>query len=98
MAAGQHSTHSCGARSGAGRPSPAFVGGGLFLLLAYTTWVWAGLRPSLHIVGVALAGVLLAGLLAGRPEIRRAVLRDRYLRPPGERPANASAWMRTEPT
>ena len=76
MAAGQHSTHSCGARSGAGRPSPAFVGWGLFLLLAYTTWGWAGLRPSLHIGGVALAGVLLAGLLAGRPEIRHAVLRD----------------------
>ena len=49
----------------------------LGFLLAYTTWVWAGLRPSFHRVGVGAAGFLLvAVVLEGRAAVVRAVLRD----------------------
>ena len=46
-------------------------------LLAYTTWVWGGLRPSIHRGGVGLAvAVLVALALEGRAAIFRAVSRD----------------------
>ena len=49
----------------------------LGFLLAYTTWVWAGLRPSFHRVGVGAAGfALIALVLEGRAAVVRAVLRD----------------------
>ena len=49
----------------------------LGFLLAYTTWAWAGLRPSFHAVGVAAAGILLAALfLEGRGPVWRTVGRD----------------------
>lgn len=38
-------------------------------LLAYTTWAWAGLRPSYHWVGVGTAGILLAGLFRSVPRV-----------------------------
>lgn len=46
-------------------------------LLAYTTWVWGGLRPSFHRGGAGLAAVLLLALaLEGRTAAFRAALRD----------------------
>jgi hypothetical protein len=49
----------------------------LGFLLTYTTWVWAGLRPSFHRVGVGAAGILLIAVaLEGRAPAVRAVLRD----------------------
>jgi hypothetical protein len=49
----------------------------LALLLAYTVWVWAGLRPSFHLVGVGMAGILLASLVPGAPQgAWRELLRD----------------------
>jgi len=41
-------------------------------LLAYTMWAWAGLRPSFHWGGVAIAAVLFAGLArySGRALVR----------------------------
>lgn len=49
----------------------------LGFLLVYTTWVWAGLRPSYHRVGVGAAGVLLVAVaLEGRGPAARVVLRD----------------------
>ena len=49
----------------------------LGFLLVYTTWVWAGLRPSFHGVGVATAGMLMVVLfLEGRGAAGRAVWRD----------------------
>ena len=49
------------------RPSPAFFRFMLGFLLVYTSWAWAGLRPSFHWVGVAAAGVLAGGLVFGKP-------------------------------
>ena len=44
----------------------------LGLLLVYTTWAWAGLRPSFHVWGNVLACVLLAGIFgAGGRRIGR---------------------------
>jgi hypothetical protein len=55
----------------------AFVRVMLALLLAYTAWAWAGLRPSFHLAGVGMAGLLLAGLMAGAPRgAWRDLLRD----------------------
>lgn len=52
----------------------------LAVLLTYTSWVWAGLRPSLHAATVPVAGALLATLLlAGGPQGRGALLRDPFL-------------------
>ena len=76
MAAGQHPAQSPGIRSGEERPSPAFAWWGLLLLLVYTTWAWAGLRPSFHLFSVVWAGILLAGLLAARSGSRRAIFHD----------------------
>ena len=52
----------------------AFLGG-VSLMLAYTTWFWAGIRPSFHWVGVVLAGMLMAGAI-GFGTARRAWGRD----------------------
>ena len=49
------------------RPNTIFFRFMLGFLLVYTTWVWAGLRPSFHWAGVAAAGILAAGLLFGKP-------------------------------
>ncbi len=49
----------------------------LGFLLVYTTWVWAGLRPSFHEAGVVAAGILLAALfLEGRGAAWHAFRRD----------------------
>lgn len=49
----------------------------LGFLLVYTTWVWAGVRPSYHRVGIGAAAVLLvAAVLEGRGSAARVVLRD----------------------
>ena len=59
------------------RPGAAFLFALVGFLLAYTTWAWAGLRPSFHWVGVAASGVLLAGLfIGGRSAAWRAASRD----------------------
>lgn len=60
------------------RPPRAFwTLAALGFLLAYTTWIWAGIRPSFHRVGVGTAGALLVLLvLEGRGATARAVLRD----------------------
>ncbi len=50
---------------------------GLAGLLIFTAWVWAGLRPSLHLAAVCMAVLVLILLLAaGRREGRRALARD----------------------
>ena len=51
------------------------------ILLVYTSWAWAGLRPSFHWVGVAAAGVLAGGLVFGKPS-------------PGGRPARTESSPR----
>lgn len=49
----------------------------LGFLLAYTTWAWAGLRPSYHRVGLATAGILMVATFAeGRAGVWRVVRRD----------------------
>lgn len=49
----------------------------LAFLLIYTTWAWAGLRPSFHWVGVGAAGILLVAMfLEGRGSAWPAVRRD----------------------
>lgn len=59
------------------RGKGAWTLGALAFLLAYTTWAWAGLRPSFHSAGVAAAGILLAALfLEGRGFVWRVVWRD----------------------
>lgn len=62
---------------GTERPEVVFTRIMLGFLLAYTTWIWAGLRPSFHEVGVAIAGILLAGLFIGnRSAAWRGLRRD----------------------
>lgn len=59
------------------RPRAVWTLVALGFLLAYTTWAWAGLRPSFHRVGVGTAVVLLGALaLEGRAAAVRAVWRD----------------------
>lgn len=54
-----------------------FVRALVTFLLAYTTWVWAGLRPSFHWVAVAVSAILLAGFFVeGRWTAWRAVRGD----------------------
>lgn len=68
-----------GADSGGGRRrlGAAFILGLLGFLLAYTAWVWAGLRPSMHWAAVAAAGLLLPGVfVVGRAAAWRAIRRD----------------------
>ena len=61
-------------------PGVFFLRAMLMFLLAYTTWAWAGLRPSFHWVAVAVAGLLLAGFFAqGRGEAWRVARRDPVL-------------------
>jgi hypothetical protein len=55
-----HTISAEGTRSGTG-----LIFSMLGFLLVYTTWAWAGLRPSFHWVGVGASGVLLAGLFIG---------------------------------
>ena len=63
--------------AGEGGGGGAFIGVLLGILLVYTPWAWAGLRPSFHGVGVAVAGGALAGLLVGGGgRARRAMGRD----------------------
>ncbi|MDY0146413.1 MAG: hypothetical protein RBS84_10590, partial [Kiritimatiellia bacterium] len=45
------------------RPGALAVRFWLGFLLTYTAWVWGGLRPSFHWVGVGVAGILLVTLL-----------------------------------
>jgi len=48
-------------------------------LLVYTSWVWAGLRPSLHVVAVFAAVLLLVGLtIGGQRAGRTALVRDPF--------------------
>lgn len=56
----------------ANRSGSGFVRFVLGFLLAYTTWAWAGLRPSFHWVGVGAAVVLLVGVVffSGRALVR----------------------------
>lgn len=62
---------------GAARPRGVWTLLALGALLAYTTWVWGGLRPSFHRGGVGLAAVLLLALaLEGRGAVFRVVVRD----------------------
>lgn len=59
------------------RPGVFFVRAMLMFLLAYTTWAWAGLRPSFHWVAVAVSAILLLGFFVeGRREAWQAVRRD----------------------
>lgn len=67
------STAATSSREAESRPGLGWVQLCLAFLLAYTTWAWAGLRPSFHWVGVGAAGVLLAGAVWHAP---RAVARD----------------------
>lgn len=48
-----------------------FHQGLLGLLLVYTAWVWAGLRPSFHWVGVGMALLLLGGWIFAGPAVAR---------------------------
>lgn len=49
----------------------------LTFLLVYTTWAWAGLRPSYHRIGLGAAGILLVALFAeGGSGAWRSVRRD----------------------
>ena len=62
---------------GAVRPRGVWTLLALGALLAYTTWVWGGLRPSFHRGSVGLAAVLLIAMaLEGRAAVLRAVARD----------------------
>lgn len=57
------------------KPGTEVLRGLLLFLLVYTTWVWAGLRPSFHWVAVvAAAGMLVVAI--GWVGAWRAVLRD----------------------
>jgi len=59
------------------RPRGIWTWLALGALLAYTAWVWGGLRPSFHRAGVGLAAAVLAALaLEGRAAVFRVVLRD----------------------
>lgn len=59
------------------RPGVFFLRAILIFLLAYTTWVWAGLRPSFHWVAVAVSAMLLAGFfLEGRGGVWRTARKD----------------------
>ena len=62
--------------AGEGGGGGAFIGVLLGILLVYTPWAWAGLRPSFHGVGVAVAGGALAGLLVNFSLSRRFVFKD----------------------
>ena len=54
-----------------------FLRATLAILLVYTTWVWAGLRPSFHVVAVVAALILLAWLFfPGRSAAPKACWRD----------------------
>ena len=55
------------------RPGALAVRFWLGFLLTYTAWVWGGLRPSFHWVGVGVAGILLVTVVL---HAWRAVLRD----------------------
>lgn len=45
---------------------------GTLMLLVYTSWVWAGLRPSFHSIAIVIAVLLLAALLRfGHAGVRR---------------------------
>ena len=56
---------------------PRVVRAVLAFVLLYTTWVWAGLRPSFHGVAVVAAGVLLAVVwIGGRSAGQRPLWRD----------------------
>lgn len=62
---------------GAERSVAAFTRIMLGFLLVYTTWAWAGLRPSFHEAGVAASGILLVGLaIGGRSAAWRVLRRD----------------------
>lgn len=62
---------------GQNRSGVFFVRALATFLLAYTTWVWAGLRPSFHWVAVAVSALLLAGFFAeGRGSAWQAVKGD----------------------
>ena len=59
------------------RSGAALIRALLAFLLTYTTWAWAGLRPSFHGVGVAASVIMLAVVfLAGRSAVGRVTLRD----------------------
>ncbi len=62
------------------RTTAIWTFGLLAFVLAYTTWAWAGLRPSYHRVGVVASGALLVALaLEGRAAGWRVVRRDPVL-------------------
>jgi len=62
-----------------GGSASAFVWGLAAFLLVYTSWVWAGLRPSLHVVAVLASAVLLAVLSIGGGRVARgALMRDPF--------------------
>lgn len=52
----------------------------LFVVPGYSAWAWAGLRPSLHALTVAMAAALLSGLVIGALRSgRRDLFRDPLL-------------------
>lgn len=57
----------------ASKPGALAVRFWLGFLLTYTAWVWSGLRPSFHWVGVGIAGILLVTVLR---HAWRVVMRD----------------------
>ncbi len=73
-----HPSYSNGRPSVAGKPLGHFVPRALLaFLLVYTPWVWAGLRPSFHVVAVVSALILLAWLVfPGRSAATRVCWRD----------------------
>lgn len=60
----------------ASRRGQAWVGMGVGFLLVYSMWVWAGIRPSFHLVAVAGAVVLLGGFFFRCGARARKVFRD----------------------
>ena len=58
-------------------PGSYFLRASVAILLVYTPWVWAGLRPSFHVVAVVAALILLAWLcFPGRSPAPKACWRD----------------------
>ncbi len=60
----------------ASRRGQAWVGTGVGFLLVYSMWVWAGIRPSFHLVAVAGAVVLGGGFFFRCGASARKVFRD----------------------